>query len=108
MKIKLILILGLFLNGCAVMPTKQDKSPSQNNTNINPYAVNEYPIPQASLSKCIEGIIDEVITGNEAVTIWYKASNAIGLSIIRLPLTYNIKIKFASKGFCYDYFDVTQ
>ena len=93
------------LNGCAVMP---QKSPSQNNTNINPYVVNEFPIAQQSMSKCIEGMIDEVITGNEAVTIWYKANNVSGLSLIRLPLTYQLKIKMGSKGFCYDYFDVTQ
>ena len=84
------------------------KSPSQNNTNINPYTVNEFPIPQQSLSRCIEGMIDEIITGNEAVTIWYKASNVVGLSLIRLPHTYQLKIKLAPKGFCYDYFDVTQ
>ena len=84
------------------------KSPSQNNTSINPYAFNEYPVPQQSMSKCVEGAIDEIITGNEAITIWYKASNVVGLSLIRLPLTYQLKVKLANKGFCYDYFDVTQ
>jgi hypothetical protein len=107
MNIKYIILLPIIiLNGCAMM--SKQKPQTFNNTSINPYKINEYPIARQTASRCIEGEIDEVISGNEAMTIWYKASNSIGLTSLRLPHTYQLKLKIATKGFCYDYFDVTQ
>ena len=110
----LIVVLVIVLSGCSTMnlkptpdkqPTKTDNS--TNGTGINPYAIPAFPVPQKAITTCLQGRIDEIITGNEATTIWYKLVTISGLNSVRLPHTYPLKIKIVENGFCYDYFDVT-
>ena len=103
------------LTGCGTTfqntkPTKPIESVSDvatNDTGINPNVLPTFPAPQQSITTCIQGRIDEIITGNEATTIWYQLTHISGLQTIRLPHTYPVKIKVGPDGFCYDYFDVT-
>ena len=104
----LTLVLTVVLSGCTTIAKKPTNVVNnQNGTGINPYTVNEFPIAQQSQVKCYQGRIDEIISGNEATTIWYKLENMAGLTTVRLPHTFPIKIKVVEKGFCYGYFDVT-
>lgn len=115
MRTQFLILTALLLTGCGsfgnVKPQNQSQQPlsdkSTNDTGINPFVAPTFPIPQQSITKCLQGRIDEIITGNEATTIWYQLSNIMGLHSIRLPHTHPIKIKLAPDGFCYDYFDVT-
>jgi hypothetical protein len=107
---KYLSVLLFVLSGCSSFNHKTTNVNSvdvQNGTGINPYMVNEYPTPQRNLTNCISGKLDEVISGNEATTIWYIAENTVGLTSMRLPHTYPIRLKLFEKGFCFDYFDVT-
>ena len=105
---KLPILLILLLSGCTTFKKQPDSNTdNRNHTGINPYTVNEYPIAQQSQVKCFQGRIDEIISGNEATTIWYKLDTVAGLTTVRLPHTFPIKIKIVEKGFCYGYFDVT-
>lgn len=101
----------IVIGGCSQFgQSKPSKSmnvtDNQNSTGINPYMLNEFPVPQQSMTRCIVGQINEIISGNEATTIWYVTQNQIGLTNVRLPHTYPLKIKIVERGFCYDYFDV--
>ena len=98
----------LILTGCNAFQgnTKPQPLTESQATGIDPYTVVQYPIPQQLMTKCIKGQIEEIITGNEAVTIWFISGST--LNSIRLPHTYPLRIKFANENtFCYDYFDVT-
>ena len=53
-----------FLGGCT---TFQRMPINQNNTGINPYNVTEFPVPNKTITNCIVGTIDEIISGNEIV-----------------------------------------
>ena len=102
-----IIILSLLLSGCATLqPTTIQQT--HNNTGIDPYSVPQFPLTTPTINKCIQGKVDEIIAGNEATTIWYTIANIIGLSSVRLPHTYPVKVKVVDKGFCYSFFDVTQ
>lgn len=110
---KLIILFVFILSGCSQFGQTKQQSKSvnltdnQNGTGINPYTITEFPVPQQQLTRCIVGQINEIISGNEATTIWYVTQNQVGLTNVRLPHTYPLKIKIVEKGFCYDYFDVT-
>lgn len=110
---KYTILIFIFLTGCSTFGSKPDNTSSQNvvdnqnGTGINPYVVNEFPTPQQKLIRCVEGRIDEIISGNEATTIWYVTTAQIGLQSFRLPHTFPVKIKMAEGAFCFDYFDVS-
>ena len=115
MKIITLMLILATLVGCnslTTKPTPRNQSHggfdvTTNDTGISPNAIPAFPIPQQAITTCLQGRIDEIITGNEATTIWYKLVTTAGLNSVRLPHTFPLKIKVVENGFCYDYFDVT-
>lgn len=112
MKIKqlniILLILSFLLSGCATLQPRVVTPQIHNKTGIDPFSVTQFPLVSPTINKCLQGKVDEIIAGNEATTIWYTITNIVGLSSVRLPHTYPVKIKIVEKGFCYGFFDVIQ
>lgn len=106
---RLILTLTvMFLVGCSTMPQISQNNAVSTSQAIPSGTLPVFPTPQASISQCIRGKVDEVIAGNSATVIWYQSTNGNGLTNVRLPMNHPVRIRLSSDGFCFDYFNVTQ